>query len=128
MESELDSEITGTDYSSTESDSDDNTAVSPTHSRKRQRMTLRQNYTSGASRNAYRFSKNLDTSLSSVNDNSGAELQGVCRMCSHGLSVLAEGFHQLKHRGIELRKRKRKLPNRKHPNCPYYRNLVLQNE
>ena len=30
MESELDSEITGTDYSSTESDSDDNTAVSPT--------------------------------------------------------------------------------------------------
>ena len=49
-------------------------------------------------------------------------------MCSHGLSVVAEGFHQLKHRGIELRKRKRKLSNPKHPDRPYYRNLVLQNE
>lgn len=46
-------------------------------------------------------------------------------MCSHGLSAVAEG---LKHRGIELRKRKRKLPNPKHPDRPYYRNLVLQNE
>ena len=60
MESEVDSEITGTDYSLSADSSDSDISVSPTHSRKRQRMTLRQNYTSGTSRNAYRFSKNLE--------------------------------------------------------------------
>ena len=41
---------------------------------------------------------------------------------------MAEAFHQLKHRGSELKKRKQKLPNPKHPDRPHYRNLILQNE
>jgi len=39
-----------------------------------------------------------------------------------------EALHQLKHRGSELKKRKQKLPNPKHPDRLPYRNLILQNE
>ena len=105
-------------YSSTSTDSEDT-------SKSKRLKTLRENYVSGKGRKVYHSNEQLDKFLS---DSDPKATSGVCSKCSHGLSVVAEGFIQLKHHGTTLKKHKRRLPSPKHPDRPHYRNVKMQNE
>ena len=73
-------------YSSTSTDSEDT-------SKSKRLKTSRENYVSGKGRKVYQYNEQLDKSLS---DSDPKASSGVCSKCSHGLSVVAEGFIQLK--------------------------------
>ena len=53
---------------------------------------------------------------------------GACSSCATSLSRIAEGFKQLKHHGIDLKKQNKSLGTPKDPDCDHYRNVSMQNE
>ena len=52
-------------------------------------------------------------------------MSGVCSSCVSTFTCIADGFKQLKHQGIELKKRKKILSNPKDSNRDHYRDISI---
>ena len=71
--------------------------------RKRRRCVKRSNYLQGKCRKVYKLNQDLDQSL----QESSVSISGVWSFCVSSLASIADGFKQLKHHGIELKKKKK---------------------
>ena len=129
MESPRSTEDDSDLYSETSEDtsqSSDSSSDEPEHretARKHMKGEVSDKYLQGKSNKAYRLCESLSTSLTE-----SAGLDGICSSCAPMLERIAKGFKELKHHRTTLRKRKRRLPQPKFPDRPYYRNVIAQNE
>ena len=87
--------------------------------RKKRRESRYEHYVSGAGRSVYKLrSQDLENAMEL-----SPTLEGVCSSCASGLAGIARGFFMLKQQGTELKKRKIRMPDPKHPERLHYRNI-----
>ena len=100
-------------------------------SRSRKRAGACANYLEGRSRKAHKLRQDIETGLQEQPTTSNAQsstTESSCTNCKPVLEKLLPTFQAFTRRDIELRHRKRVLPNPRKPDKQHYRNLVAQNE
>ena len=102
QESAMEESSSEPSLSSSPSENEEQYGAGERHRRKQSRKT----FFEGRARNPYRVQKRLRRSL----EDSDTEIEGVCKQCAPALGSITEGFHKLRHRGSELKKRKKGYP------------------
>ena len=100
-------------------------------SRSRKRAGACANYLEGRSRKVHKLRHDIETGLQEQPATSSAQPSttgSTCTSCKPVLEKLLPTFQTFTRRDIELRHRKRVLPNPRKPDKQHYRNLVAQNE